>query len=244
MEKNLIFTIVDQIPEKYLGFAEEFAKINPDFTIKYFTNDQQSQFVKKYMPEYYDIYLKLPELIQKSDFFRLCAVYVLGGIYSDIDVQCVKPLKSLLLESNAVVVVEEEISIKRFNLELSAGRYKPLNKNLVNNKSFIRYGNYFFAAPSKNEFILYCINHIAKDINNIVTSIKNNNHEYWIYNTTATDRMTACVYDWMHKHQQPLKVLNNPIQSVLDEDTLTYPLYCGEYAIHWCNGIWKRNKTR
>lgn len=238
--KKIIFTIVDYIHDEHKSFVESFYKFNPTYEIMFFNNEQQEEFIKTHYFEYYANFLKLPKFIQKSDFFRLAAIHYYGGIYCDIDIECVKPLDNLL-DKTLFYVVEEEISLERFKREKQKGRYYGFD---YTGSSYMRYGNYAFGAKKNHWFIKTHMDDIMSEIDWIISSeaaVNTEEYEYWIYNTTATDRTSREIY--IHQPKD-LFTVKYPNQKVTDDDKLLYPLYFGEYGIHWCNGVWKINSDK
>lgn len=244
--KRIIQTYIDERHlQQFLdkGMPQTFQKLNPDFEIIRYSNDAQEEFVKNEIPEFYNTFLQLPMKINKSDFFRLCAIYKYGGFYFDLDVECKKSLEPLLIH-NLIFPVEELLSQEIFLKEKEKGRYKGFTNT---KKIFARMGQYGFAAYKNHPFILTMIKDIVNDIDDIIDSFQNecnkedSEYEYWIYNTTATDRANRSI----HTHNpHDLYKLMYPNPSIRNHDKWMYPLYFGEYAVHWCSGVWKKDKTK
>lgn len=238
--KNIIFTVVDRLPEKFAPFVSSFRKFNPSYNIMIFNNTRQEQFVRECYPRLYqEAYSRLPKLIQKSDFFRLCAIHYYGGIYCDIDIECVHPLDDLL-DKTLFYTVEEEITLERFRREQARGRYVRLD---FNDPVFQRYGNYAFGAEQGHPFMMQAAQDIADEIDWIISSeheLTDEKYQYenWIYNTTATDRINRSIYT--HRPADLFDV-KYPGQETVDSIKMKYPLNFGKYGIHWCEGVWKKN---
>jgi mannosyltransferase OCH1-like enzyme len=67
--------------------------LNPDYEIIiYDDNDCIDFFKKNYGNEYVDIYNYIKDGPIKADFWRICILYIYGGVYSDIDIE---PLVSI-----------------------------------------------------------------------------------------------------------------------------------------------------
>jgi alpha 1,6-mannosyltransferase len=70
-----------------------FLKLNPTYSYLFYNDLQAKEFVHKHMSsEIIHAYDKLPMTVLKSDYFRYIAIYILGGIYSDLDTQCLRPI--------------------------------------------------------------------------------------------------------------------------------------------------------
>lgn len=89
----------------------------------------------------------------KSDLWRLCALYVYGGVYADIDQELLVPFSDFLSEdvdfcgvsnmerynlSNGFIYAKKENKIIKKNIELTYLKYrKAVSNNLLGNVKFI-----------------------------------------------------------------------------------------------------------
>ena len=70
-----------------------FVRLNPNHTYYSFDDREADEFVQKHMSSNIaQVYNSLPKTIFKSDFFRYIAVMTLGGVYSDMDTECLHPI--------------------------------------------------------------------------------------------------------------------------------------------------------
>lgn len=85
-----------RIPKKYYRGIDSWKKLNPEFQhIIYDDNDCLNFITNKY-PQYLNLYQKLELPVQKADVFRYLILHHYGGIYTDFDTICIKPIKELL----------------------------------------------------------------------------------------------------------------------------------------------------
>lgn len=239
---RIMQTLVDETtmdrPE-YARWSKQFKDMHPGYNIVHYTNVEQATFVEEHAPVLFEqVYQRLPTLIQKCDFFRLMEIYINGGFYFDLDIE---PIRSLddLRKHTLVFPIEELISNQIYQDEKGLGRYRGITHT---EGPFARIGQYAFAAVPGHPFIYHAIQDIADEIDWIVESeTTTENYEYWIYATTATDRITRSVVT----HQpEDITLLEYPNYGIREADRLMYPLYFGNYAKHWCHGSWKESKTR
>jgi alpha 1,6-mannosyltransferase len=74
-------------------FPSSFERLNPYHTYMFFTDAQAEEFVRQHMPpDIIHAYEIMPLPVLKADYFRYIAIYVLGGVYSDIDTECLRPI--------------------------------------------------------------------------------------------------------------------------------------------------------
>lgn len=90
--KHIVFFYNDLklVPNKVF---ENWKKLNPDYKLIFFDFKDTAYFLeKKFDNEHKNYFNKITYAAHKSDFFRMCFLYIYGGIYSDIDNE---PLTSL-----------------------------------------------------------------------------------------------------------------------------------------------------
>lgn len=89
-------------------------EVNPRLRHEILTDDSADEYVREHFADYPDIldhYISLPLPILKADLLRLLILYVDGGIWSDLDVTCHRPISTWIPEhyqnkTNVVVGLE------------------------------------------------------------------------------------------------------------------------------------------
>lgn len=89
------------LPILYLSCQETVKNLHPEFSYRFYTDEDMIQFIQKEYPEHYDQFLELPRMIMKIDMFRYFLMYHFGGIYIDMDY---KMFRSFDLLSKTVVL--------------------------------------------------------------------------------------------------------------------------------------------
>ena len=90
--KHIFFTYIDinLIPNKVF---DNWKKLHNDYKLIFFNDEDCIYFlIKKFGVDYASYFDKIDHPPHKADFFRLCFLYIYGGIYMDIDI---KPIESL-----------------------------------------------------------------------------------------------------------------------------------------------------
>lgn len=78
---------------------------NPEFAWYYFDDTKCDQFIKDHFSqEFYEMYCALPLGIMRSDIWRIAIVYVYGGIYADLDTECIVPAKEWINDEDDLIV--------------------------------------------------------------------------------------------------------------------------------------------
>lgn len=81
-----------KVPD-FLEFCCNSWKImNPEWQYKLWTHDEMEKWTKENYPRLYGIYMNYPYAIQRADMFRWLVLHKVGGLYVDLDFECIRPL--------------------------------------------------------------------------------------------------------------------------------------------------------
>jgi mannosyltransferase OCH1-like enzyme len=83
---------------------------------KLWSEDEATEIISSMPERVQDVWKKLPHSINKIDFFRYILMYELGGIYFDVDFNCVKKLNDLLMTNTVFLCEEWPFSFKNGSL--------------------------------------------------------------------------------------------------------------------------------
>ncbi|CAF0924813.1 unnamed protein product [Rotaria sp. Silwood1] len=73
--------------------TQSFRRLNPKHTYLFYNNVEAEKFVRQHMsPAVIHAYESMPMVELKAGFFRYIATYILGGVYSDVDTECLRPI--------------------------------------------------------------------------------------------------------------------------------------------------------
>lgn len=96
--------------------------------------------VEHFSKEFVEMYKSLPYGVMKSDAWRIAVVYVYGGVYADIDTECVVPIDSWVNNKDLIV------------------SYEPPTVDGI--------ANFTFAAAPNHPALLNCLNRLLVNYNN------------------------------------------------------------------------------
>ncbi|KAK9357144.1 hypothetical protein V1504DRAFT_494617 [Lipomyces starkeyi] len=68
------------------------------------TDEDNLNLVKKYFPWFLEYYQKLPGEIYRADLVRNMYMYLYGGMYADLDIECLRPANELFETYNITTV--------------------------------------------------------------------------------------------------------------------------------------------
>jgi mannosyltransferase OCH1-like enzyme len=93
------------LPEYLKEYSQTFIDLNPNWQYVYHSAKQREDFVLNHFgKDWLDIFNDCPISVMRADIWRYMVAYIYGGVYSDIDSICKKPLESWTsLESDLIV---------------------------------------------------------------------------------------------------------------------------------------------
>ncbi len=113
---------------------------NPDYEYTFFDKHDRVKFIKEHFgPEVLTSYHSLVPGAFKADLFRLCVLYVQGGVYIDADTICETPLDDLIEATDNFIITRDD----------------PMAMKWL--------GNAFIAASIKHPFLKEAINRIVNN---------------------------------------------------------------------------------
>lgn len=83
------------LPIKFMEWSQGWRDKNPSFKYCFYTDEDCNDFVKTSYPQYYKLY-KSAARIEKVDIFRYLVIHKYGGVYVDLDCECLKSIDALI----------------------------------------------------------------------------------------------------------------------------------------------------
>ena len=144
---NLYLTwSIKQLPAKMQENVDRMRKVNPEFNVQIFDCDERREFIKKNFPgDILTAYDTLKPGAFKADLWRLCVLYINGGIYADIKFNCINNFKFIALTEREHFALDMHHSWKEGEIGLING---------------------LIVAKPKNNFLLRSINKISENVKN------------------------------------------------------------------------------
>lgn len=101
------------LPPALLRFQKICQKTHPDWVYILWTDADNRRFIQQHYPWFLRIYDAYPEHIMRVDAVRYFILYHYGGVYLDLDFECVKPLEPLLAGKEIVLGTEPDAHLNR-----------------------------------------------------------------------------------------------------------------------------------
>lgn len=137
---------IKELPPKMQENVDRMKKFNPEFNIQIFDCDERREFIKNnFSDDIVNAYDTLKPGAYKADLWRLCVLYVNGGIYADIKLNCINNFKFIALTEKEHFVLDRPSCWEGINIGLCNG---------------------FIVAKPKNKLLLRCIYRIRENVKN------------------------------------------------------------------------------
>jgi mannosyltransferase OCH1-like enzyme len=98
----------DQLQPYMVDAINTWKKLNPDFEYRYMDDTQAAEFIlNEYDKEWHDIFVNLPVGVMRGDLWRYMVIYKYGGVYADLDTECINPINTWLNKDYDMIVCPE-----------------------------------------------------------------------------------------------------------------------------------------
>lgn len=81
----------DVVPAVWQDFVISWHKHHPGWRYYLWSAERRKAYVATYLPDYLKTYNRFRRNVQKADVFRYIILERMGGIYADLDMECLKP---------------------------------------------------------------------------------------------------------------------------------------------------------
>lgn len=84
------------VPAQWAAWATSWAAHNPDWEYRLWTDEDCRALVAARYPDLLPVYDAYPYAILRADAARVAILHAFGGVYADLDVECLRPLDPLV----------------------------------------------------------------------------------------------------------------------------------------------------
>ena len=88
--------------------VSSWSKHNPDYEIFLYDDNDNLSFIEKFYPWFLNIYKSYPKEIFRADAIRYFYMLHYGGIYADLDMECLKPITPYMKTSLHLITDKEK----------------------------------------------------------------------------------------------------------------------------------------
>ena len=108
-------------PQYLLEVASTWKEKMPDWEYRFWNKQLICDFLTSVCPDFKNYYSSYPFDVQRWDAMRYLILYHIGGLYADMDYECIRPLDVLLSSSTCCMGMEPTVNTKIFNRSLIVG---------------------------------------------------------------------------------------------------------------------------
>lgn len=98
----------NNIPEHLQAYALSWKTKHPDWSYILWTDEMNRKFIHDHHPHFLPVYDRYPTAIQRVDAVRYFILLKLGGVFVDLDFECLKNISPLLADTEFVAGLEPE----------------------------------------------------------------------------------------------------------------------------------------
>jgi len=203
-------------PVKYSDTVARMRQLHPAWEIKIWDDATVSSTVALFFPDWMDAFTGYALPVQKTDIFRVMAVYLYGGFYLDMDINCLAELDGLCIHG-MVLGIEKILSPQQCD---RLGHVYP-----------VRIANYMFGSKPGHAFWLDFLRE-AKTRSGVKIR-----RESEVLESTGPGLLTAVYHTNAYRYTD-ITLLANPDKACPGS---CGPASChfGEYAAHLHFGSWR-----
>lgn len=211
------------IPDKYKNYQKSWILYHPNWKYILWDEKMGDTFIKQNYPEYYDQYNNVQYPIMKVDLFKYCLLHKIGGMYVDIDYNCL---------NNFNQYIENNIN---FDIHINGSPSTNIFKYFYDKSAC----NSLLISTKKNQELWKIL--ICEAFNRIQNTLINVNQVYYVLHTTGP----KLINDVLSAVKNNNLILYNKI-NILPSDQFNfcdYNLTCHlstkkQYAYHDYAGTW------
>lgn len=98
----------DQLPEYIKETSNTWQQLNPEYEYEYMDDVEARNFIKKiYGKKMVGLFDSVPVPVMRADMWRYLIIHEYGGVYTDIDTKCLKPISTWMKEDKEFIVSTE-----------------------------------------------------------------------------------------------------------------------------------------
>lgn len=96
----------DAIPDDFRAFSITWRERNPGWEYRFWNDRDLLEFVASHYPELLELFCSYRHGVQRADAGRYMLLHHFGGVYADMDSECVQPLEPLVSEDRLILCQE------------------------------------------------------------------------------------------------------------------------------------------
>lgn len=116
---NIIHQIWDSgiknLPVPLAKMCKTWREHHPDWVYEFWDTNRINKFIQKEYPQYWNTFCAFTYNIQRWDAIRYLILHSMGGMYVDVDYECLEPFEDILQGKMCCFSAEPEEHVKAFD---------------------------------------------------------------------------------------------------------------------------------
>jgi alpha 1,6-mannosyltransferase len=138
------------------SLKSSWQRLNPEFSLRFFDDHNLNVFLRKHRPEFAK-HLPYMTIVERADVFRYAALFQYGGVYTDVDVDCVRPIATWLDEF--------DLGVRTSDVDFIIGiEFDDVQRST---KTPIQLVQWVFASAPRNPLLEYVLRECLRSIESI-----------------------------------------------------------------------------
>ncbi|WP_114966517.1 glycosyltransferase [Alkalilacustris brevis] len=88
------------------AWPESWKRLNPAWEYRFWTDEDLLELVRQHYPQLEALYQSYPKPVQRADMGRYLILHHCGGVYADIDTECLAPFDPIAQDSRVILAEE------------------------------------------------------------------------------------------------------------------------------------------
>ncbi|TPX30800.1 hypothetical protein SmJEL517_g05727 [Synchytrium microbalum] len=174
-----------QFEEKTIVRVNTWKKLNQDWRYRFWTDEEIEVFVRDEFPEYFVAFSRLPRPIFKADVFRYLVILKYGGVYADLDTECLKPISKWTYEHNHVDAI--------IGMEFTDDEHLEILPETI------QFCQWVFAARANHPLIQTVVSYVFERLKGLSTAYMESANEAAVLDITGPVVWTRAVFSYLNR---------------------------------------------
>lgn len=151
-----------KVPDKFESWSQSCRTMNPDWEYVLWTDNDNAAMIERFAPWFHSTYKGLSAPIERADASRNLYMHIFGGVYADLDTECLRPYDSLFASYNVSTVSHRANVSSRNDSTESRPKRKAFVGQMHEDKEFHSgLPNAWFASTPSHPFWILPLEYIS-----------------------------------------------------------------------------------
>lgn len=132
------------VPVNCKAYVQTWKTLHPDWKYILWSDAELDEFVATHYPDFLEIFRNYPKGVQRADAARYLLLHHFGGVYTDLDTECLKPFDIFETENRIILCDEPKVHWGHFVAS------RTINRLLFNGTMVSPAGHPFWLELLKN----------------------------------------------------------------------------------------------